>query len=462
MRVIKTWEVELAKELETLRRQLCLTEAPLPNNKLKDAHLRVFGTVLTPIEAVRRILAEVKEKGDEAVLLYGSVFDGVCITKDQLRLSDEDIEGAYKQVSSSFLKALRKTKKNITTFQRHVKLKAPKGLSRDGRRLELLYRPIEKVGIYVPGGKASYPSTVLMCAVPAREAGVEKIIMTTPPGSDGQVAPERLVAAREAGVDEVYRVGGVQAIGAMAFGTQTIPKVDKIVGPGNLFVTLAKKEVYGHVDIDMLAGPSEVVIIADDSTRPTLIASDLISQAEHPGAAILITPHEGVAQEVVEGLERQLKSASGGPYLASVQESLDTLGLIIITRDLEEAIEISNTIAPEHIELLVKDVESALSRLRHAGSIFLGEDSPVAIGDYIAGPSHVLPTGGTARFFSGLTVNDFLKRSTVISYNNKALKKVAKEVITLAEAEGLPAHAQSVRVRLDDSTEVAKKANELI
>lgn len=445
MKVIKTWEVSTPggqRELEALRGRLNLTETPLPE-EMKNTHLRVFGKVLTPLEAVRRILTEVKEKGDEALLLYGSAFDGVSLAPEKFRVSEEEIKGACRRVSASFRRALRKTKKNISAFQRRIKIKAPKVLCRDGRRLELLYRPIEKVGIYVPGGKASYPSTVLMCAIPAREAGVEKIIMTTPPGRDGQVLPERLYAAREAGVDEIYRVGGVQAIGAMAFGTRTIPKVDKIVGPGNIFVTLAKKEVYGDVDIDMLAGPSEVVIIADDSTRPSIIASDLISQAEHPGSAILITPCEGVAREVKEELDRQLGSAS-----VSTRESLDNLGLIIITRDLEEATEISNTIAPEHVELLVKDTETALNRLRHAGSIFLGEDSPVAVGDYIAGPSHVLPTGGTARFFSGLTVNDFLKRSTVISYNREALREVAQEVITLAEAEGLPAHAQSVRIRL--------------
>ena len=445
MRVIKTWEVELPVELDALRRRLSLTETPLPD-EIKDTHLRVFGKVLSPLEAVRHILAEVKEKGDEAVLSYMNAFDGVSIPSERLRVSEEEIKRSYRQVSPSFRKALRKTRKNISAFQRRIKIKAPKGLCRDGRRLELLYRPIEKVGIYVPGGKASYPSTVLMCAIPAREAGVERIIMTTPPAKDGQVSPERLVAARESGVDEIYRVGGVQAIGAMAFGTQTIPKVDKIVGPGNVFVTLAKKEVYGEVDIDMLAGPSEVVVIADDSTSPAFIASDLISQAEHPGSAILVTPCEGVAQEVREELDRQLKGLAGRD---SARESLDRLGLIIITRDLEEAAGISNTIAPEHVELLGREAEALLDKIRHAGSIFLGEDSPVAVGDYIAGPSHVLPTGGTARFFSGLTVNDFLKRSAVISYNKEALKESAQEVITLAESEGLPAHAQSVRIRLE-------------
>jgi len=445
LRVIKTWEVELPVELDALRRRLSLTETPLPD-EIKDTHLRVFGKVLSPLEAVRRILAEVKEKGDEAVLSYMNAFDGISIPSERLRVSEEEIKRSYRQVSPSFRKALRKTRKNISAFQRRIKIKAPKGLCRDGRRLELLYRPIEKVGIYVPGGKASYPSTVLMCAIPAREAGVERIIMTTPPAKDGQVSPERLVAARESGVDEIYRVGGVQAIGAMAFGTRTIPKVDKIVGPGNVFVTLAKKEVYGEVDIDMLAGPSEVVVIADDSTSPAFIASDLISQAEHPGSAILVTPCEGVAQEVREELDRQLKGLAGRD---SARESLDRLGLIIITRDLEEAAGISNTIAPEHVELLGREAEALLDKIRHAGSIFLGEDSPVAVGDYIAGPSHVLPTGGTARFFSGLTVNDFLKRSAVISYNKEALKESAQEVITLAESEGLPAHAQSVRIRLE-------------
>ncbi len=447
MKVIKTWEVEFTRELESLRQRLGITESSL-SEKAKEVHLRAFGKVLPPIEAIRHILSEVKEKGDKALLFYGNVFDGVSVASEKLKIAEEEIEKAYSKVNSSLLKAIRKSKENISTFQRHIRLKAPSSFKRDGCLIELLYRPIERVGIYVPGGEASYPSTVLMCAVPAKEAGVEKIVMTTPPGKDGQVAPERLVAAREAGVDEIYRVGGVQAIGAMAFGTQSVPRVDKVVGPGNLFVTLAKKEVFGHVDIDMLAGPSEVVIIADDSSRPAFIASDLISQAEHPGVAILITPSEGVAQEVKEELERQLKSSPAKLKTTSAQKSLDAFGLIIVTRDLEEATEISNTIAPEHIELLVKDTESCLQRLIHVGSIFLGENSPVALGDYIAGPSHVLPTGGTARFFSGLTINDFFRRYAVISYNREALGEVAQEVITLAETEGLYAHAQSVRMRL--------------
>lgn len=444
MKIVRTSECEPAKLVAGIKRRLSPFEGPLTEES-REKTRKIFGQELLPLDSVRRVLADVKERGDEALLFYSCAFDGVTLTRENLKVKEADIEEACRGAKPSLLKALRKAKRNIAAFQRHIKPRAPRGLSGDGVSLQLLYRPIEKVGVYVPGGKASYPSTVLMCAIPARVAGVDRIIMTTPTGKDGRVSPDRLVAAREAGVDEIYKIGGVQAIGAMAFGTQTVPKVDKIVGPGNLFVTLAKKEVYGYVDVDMLAGPSEVVVVADGSADPSLIASDLLSQAEHPGSAILVTSSEKVAERVLEELNRQLEALPGRPL---IEESLGSLGLIIVTRGVKEALEIANNIAPEHMELQLKGARDYLSKVRHAGSIFLGDSTPVAVGDYMAGPSHVLPTGGTARFFSGLTVNDFIKRVSVLSYSRGALKETAPELITLAEVEGLPAHARSIRMRL--------------
>ncbi|MGR3294794.1 MAG: histidinol dehydrogenase, partial [Candidatus Bathyanammoxibius sp.] len=380
-----------------------------------------------------------------AVVSYGSAFDGVSIEADKLRVSDEEIKEAYTRVDKALLGAIKRAIDNITLFQRHIKVDTPDKSSTDGVSLELVYRPIENVGIYVPGGKASYPSTVLMCAVPARVAGVDRVIMCTPPGKDGKVSPERLVAAGEAGVKEIYKIGGVQAIAAMAFGTGTVPRVDKIVGPGNVFVTMAKKEVYGYVDIDLLAGPSEVVVLADEKAGAALIASDMLSQAEHPGAAMLVTPSSRLAEDVQVEINKQLTELSSKEI---AERSLESLGIMVVTGDMDEAVEIADGIAPEHVALHLEDPEAVLPRLRHAGTIFVGSFSPVAVGDYIAGPSHVLPTGGTARFFSGLGVNDFMRRSSVISYSKEALIEAAPDVITMAETEGLPAHAQSVRMRL--------------
>ncbi|MFQ5957327.1 MAG: histidinol dehydrogenase [Candidatus Brocadiales bacterium] len=445
MKVVSTLECDRTKLVAGIKRRLSAFEGHFVQSADTELATRIFGEKLSLIDSVRRILADVKERGDDAVVFYSCALDGTSITKDALSVSEEEIEDAYNKVDKSLLKALKRARDNITAFQDHIKINAPNTLSTDGISLELLYKPVEKVGIYVPGGKASYPSTVLMCAVPAHVAGVNRMIMCTPPGRDGTVSPERLVAAREAGVKDIYKIGGVQAIAALAFGTDTVPRVDKIVGPGNVFVTLAKKEVYGYVDIDMLAGPSEVVILADDKADAALIASDLLSQAEHPGAAMLVTPSGSLAEDVQAEINKQLGEL---PSRDLAEESLQGLGIMVVTRDMEEAVEVANSIAPEHIGLHLKDPDAVLPRLRHAGTIFLGSFSPVAVGDYIAGPSHVLPTGGTARFFSGLTVNDFLRRTSVISYSRDALRGVATEVIAMAEAEGLPAHAQSVRMRL--------------
>ena len=314
-------------------------------------------------------------------------------------------------------------------------------------RIEVKYNAIENIGIYVPGGSASYPSSVLMNAVPAKVAGVEKIVVVTPPGRDGTISAERLVACGEADVDEVYMIGGVHAIAALTFGTKTVPKVDKIVGPGNQFVTLAKREAYGHVGIDMLAGPSEVLIIADESANHAYVASDLLSQAEHaPGISILVTNSEVVANGVIQEISRQIETSSRKDM---IRESLDKFGFIILTKDMNEAVDISNTLAPEHLLVIVKNEDEVLSGLKHAGAIFAGPFTPVAVGDYFAGPSHVLPTGGTARFFSGLSVNDFLKRTSIISYSEEVLRAAADDIITIAESEGLHAHADSVRIRVN-------------
>ncbi len=447
MKIVSTSECDRTKLVDGIKRRLNTFEGSFAQDAGSDPELmsRVFGKELSPVDSVRRIVADVKEKGDQAVVSYGSAFDGVSIEADKLRVSDEEIKEAYTRVDKALLGAVKRAKDNITLFQRHIKVDTPDKSSTDGVSLELVYRPIENVGIYVPGGKASYPSTVLMCAVPARVAGVDRVIMCTPPGKDGKVSPERLVAAGEAGVKEIYKIGGVQAIAAMAFGTGTVPRVDKIVGPGNVFVTMAKKEVYGYVDIDLLAGPSEVVVLADEKAGAALIASDLLSQAEHPGAAILVTPSNRLAEDVQVQINKQLTELSSKEI---AERSLESLGIMVVTGDMDEAVEIADGIAPEHVALHLEDPEAMLPRLRHAGTIFVGSFSPVAVGDYIAGPSHVLPTGGTARFFSGLGVNDFMRRSSVISYSKEALIEAAPDVITMAETEGLPAHAQSVRMRL--------------
>ncbi|MEE9514390.1 MAG: histidinol dehydrogenase [Candidatus Brocadiales bacterium] len=446
MKIVSTSECDRTKLVEGIKKRLNTFEGFFARNVDAGTAAEVFGQKnLSAIDSVRRIIADVREKGDDAVLSYSSSFDGVSITRDELKVSEGEIEDACNRVDNSLLKAIKKAKDNISSFQDYIKIDSPGKFATDGVSLELIYKPVEKIGIYVPGGRASYPSTVLMCAVPAQIAGVERVVMCTPPDKDGKVSPERLDAAREAGVTDVYKIGGVQAIAAMAFGTDTVPKVDKIVGPGNVFVTMAKKEVYGYVDLDMLAGPSEVVVLADEKADAALIASDLLSQAEHPGAAILVTPSRQLAEGVLSEVKKQLVGLSTREL---TEESLKDLGIMVVTSDMEEAVDIANSIAPEHVELHLEDPEAVLPRLRHAGTIFVGSFSPVAVGDYVAGASHVLPTGGTARFFSGLGVNDFLRRSSVISYSRKALKEAAEDIITMAEAEGLPAHAQSVRMRL--------------
>jgi histidinol dehydrogenase len=404
---------------------------------------------------VRSILKNVREKGDEALVHYTQLFDGVRIPLQKLQVKRGEVKEAYRKVPPEFLRTLKKAALRIRRFHRSVskRLSTPyipqTARLEKGIRLGQMIRPIERVGIYVPGGKASYPSTVLMAAIPAKVAGVQEILMTTPPPKEG-ISPAILVAADLAGVDQIYRVGGAQAIAALAYGTASIPKVDKIVGPGNRYVATAKRLVYGAVDVDMVAGPSEIVIIADEATPSSYVAADLISQAEHDemALAILITPSKLFGEEVRKELERQLSSLKR-ERIASA--SLKRRGAILIVKDLDQAIELANRIAPEHLELSISNAPSLTKGVRHAGAIFLGPYTPEAIGDYMAGPNHILPTAGTARFSSPLGVEDFIKRTNLMQFTQSALRRFEKDVKRFAEWEGLEGHYRSVQVRVKRS-----------
>lgn len=398
--------------------------------------------------AVEEILANVREKGDSAVLEYTKKFDKAQLDQSTMKVSEKEIADAYNAVDPMLLDVIGKSKANITAFHEKQKENSWFSTGEDGVLLGQLYRPLGTVGIYVPGGTAVLTSTVLMTALPAKVAGVEKIVMATPPGSDGKIDPAVLVAAKEAGVDEIYKMGGAQAVAAMAFGTATVPKVDKIFGPGNIYVATAKRLIYGYCDIDMFAGPSEITVVADDSANPEYVAADLLSQAEHDvlSASILITPSEKLADAVVKEIERQYAGLSRKSIL---DRSLADYSAAIIVNDIDEAMDIVNRIAPEHLELCIEEPFSRLSCVKNAGAIFLGHWSPEPLGDYFAGPNHVLPTGGTARFFSPLNVADYVKKSSVISYTRQALEKAGDCVIRFAEYEKLDAHANAIKVRFD-------------
>lgn len=396
---------------------------------------------------VEEILADVKNNGDKSVINYTNKFDSTYVNKDNLLVKHEDIKAAYSKVDSDFLEALKEAAENIKFFhEKQVKnswmVTKEKGIVLGQRVL-----PIETVGIYVPGGTAAYPSSVLMNAIPAKVAGVNNIIMVTPPMKNGDINPNILVAADIAGVDKIYKTGGAQSIGALAFGTESIPKVDKIVGPGNIYVAIAKKLVYGNVDIDMIAGPSEILIIADEYANPDYIAADLMSQAEHDrlSSSILVTNSLSLAEKVNIKLKEQMETLSRKDIIT---DSIDNYGAIIIVNDLKEALAMSNNIAPEHLELCVKDPFNYLNDVKNAGSVFLGEYSPEPLGDYMAGPNHVLPTSGTARFFSALSVDNFIKKSSFSYYTKDALLDIGNKIIKLADTEGLDAHANSIKVRM--------------
>jgi len=405
-----------------------------------------YGDVLRRVED---IVGNVKKEGNSAVIKYTEMFDKVSLKEEELKVTPEEIEEAYGKVDRNLLEAIRKARENIEKFHEKQKEKSWFSTEDDGVILGQLVRPIEVMGIYVPGGTAAYPSSVLMCAMPAKVAGVGKIIMATPPGEGGKVNPVILVTACEAGVEEIYKVGGAQGVAAMAFGTETIPKVDKIVGPGNIYVATAKRIVYGYCDIDMIAGPSEIMVVADDTAEPAFVAADLLSQAEHDelASSVLVTTSEDIAKSVKGEIEKQ---AERQPRKEMILKSLENYGAIIIVDNLDSAAEVVNRIAPEHLELCIEDPFSFLGSVKNAGAIFLGNYSTESLGDYIAGPNHVLPTSGTARFFSPLNVSDFIKKSSIISYTRKALEKVKDDVILFAESEGLKAHADAVRVRFEE------------
>lgn len=400
-------------------------------------------------DAVNNILSNVKDNGDLALFEYTEKFDKVKLTAETIKVTDEEIAEAYEQVDDELIRVIRLAMKNIEDYHEMQKEESWFDSKPDGTILGQKITPLSRVGVYVPGGKAAYPSSVLMNVIPAKVAGVDEIIMCTPPGHDGKVYPTTLVSAKEAGVDTIYKVGGAQAIGALAYGTESISQVDKIVGPGNIFVALAKKAVFGYTGIDSVAGPSEILVLADETANPRYVAADLLSQAEHDqlASAILVTTSLEVAEKVqaeIEGFVKDLERKD------IIQASLDNYGYILIAEDMDTAIDAVNAIASEHLEIVTKDPFGTMTKVRNAGAIFLGESSSEPLGDYFAGPNHVLPTNGTARFFSPLGVDTFVKKSSIISYSRDALRNIHNEIETFAKAEGLTAHANSIKVRFED------------
>ena len=398
---------------------------------------------------VNDIIQNVREKRDVAIFEYTLKFDGATINQDNIRVTEEEIKEAYEQVDPKLLDVIRKALVNIRDY--HAKQKQYSWFDSDesGIILGQKVTPLKTVGVYVPGGKAVYPSSVLMNVIPAKVAGVSNIIMTTPCGRDGKVYPSTLVAAKEAGVDAIYKVGGAQAIAALAFGTESIPKVDKIVGPGNIYVALAKKAVFGYVSIDSIAGPSEIMVLADETANPRFVAADLLSQAEHDemASAILVTTSETLAEQVSVEVDKFVEVLSRKEI---IRKSLDNYGYILVADTMQDAIDTVNEIASEHLELVTKNPFETMTKIRNAGAIFIGEYSSEPLGDYFAGPNHVLPTNGTAKFFSPLGVDDFIKKSSIISYSREALEPVYKDIVQFAECEKLTAHANSIRVRFED------------
>lgn len=399
--------------------------------------------------SVKEILDKVKEEKDAAVFAYTAKFDGAELTADTIEVTDAEIEEAYAQVDDTLLTVIRKAKDNIESYHAKQRQNSWFDSKPDGTILGQKITPLHRVGVYVPGGKAVYPSSVLMNVMPAKVAGVDEIIMVTPPGKNGKVSPNTLVAAKEAGVDKIYKVGGAQAIAALAYGTESIPKVDKIVGPGNIYVALAKKAVYGHVSIDSIAGPSEILVVADETANPRYVAADLLSQAEHDelASAILVTTSEKLAHEVSDQVDGFLKELSRAEIIS---KSLDNYGYILLADTMEDVIDVANEIASEHLEIQTKNPFEVMTKIRNAGAIFIGEYASEPLGDYFAGPNHILPTNGTAKFFSPLSVDDFIKKSSIISYSREALQKVHKDIESFAKAEQLTAHSNSIHVRFEE------------
>lgn len=399
---------------------------------------------------VADIVANVRQNKDAAIFEYSKKFDGADINAGNILVTEDEIKEAYEKVDKTLLKVMQKSLVNIRSYHEKQKQNSWISTESNGAILGQKVTPLQKVGVYVPGGKAVYPSSVLMNIVPAKVAGVDEIIMTTPPGKDGKVNPSTLVAAKEAGADKIYKVGGAQAIAALAFGTESIPKVDKIVGPGNIYVALAKKAVFGYVNIDSIAGPSEILVLADETANARYVAADLLSQAEHDemASAILVTTSKELADEVSKEVDKFVAELSRKEI---IQKSLDQFGYILVAEDMETAIATANEIAPEHLEIITVNPFETMTKIRNAGAIFLGEYSSEPLGDYFAGPNHVLPTNGTAKFFSPLGVDAFVKKSSIISYSREALEPVYKDIVQFAECEQLTAHANSIRVRFEDN-----------
>ena len=443
MRIVNVKEVG-EQAIERLLTKAAFDEVEL-NPKIREANKKLFGADLTAAEVVDRIVGDVRRDGDAAVMKYTKLIDGADFQPKDFLVSEAEYEEARKAADPAVLASLRRAIENVRRYHEEQKPNSWMTYREKGSLLGQSVIPLDRVGIYVPGGTAAYPSSVVMNAVPAKVVGVRDLIMMVPP-RNGKINPYVLVAAQEIGVSKIYKIGGAQAIAAMAFGTETIPRVDKITGPGNIFVTLAKKAVYGHCDIDMLAGPSEILIVADQSADPEYTAADMLSQAEHDmlASSIVITDCEALAKKVAIEAEKQLAKL---PRQEIARASLDRNGLIVVAEDIMQAMHFANVSAPEHMELLTEQPFQLLPYVRHAGAVFLGAYSPEPLGDYFAGPDHILPTGGTARYYSCLNVETFMKRTSIISYTQPALQDVQQDIIRLAEAEGLQAHANAIRLR---------------
>lgn len=437
---------DIRAEMAKLREKLS-PRGDIVSQEGRKRTIEIFGEALTPVQVVQRICRDVEEKGLEAVLDYSTRIDRAELTAEEIRVPAADLAEAHAKADTKFLAAVRTVRDNITEFQRAILHKDQRVVRLGGYLLER-YLPLDRAGICVPGGAAAYPSTVLMTAVPAQVAGVKELAVVAPPTPFGAYNTDMLATCHELGITEVYRLGGAQAVAALAYGVEGLPRVDKIVGPGNLFVALAKKQVYGEVDIDSIAGPSEVVVIVDGSTRADYTAYDLMAQAEHaPGASVLIGWDEKVLRDAVAEVARQLDKVERG---ALARQSLEDFGAVILAKDADEACQLADEIAPEHLHVATENAEELLGKLRHAGAIFLGNYTPVALGDYAAGPSHVLPTSGTARFASGLSANDFLRPGSVIHFDRDGMERLAPAVRALATKEGLTAHRESVEIRLPE------------
>lgn len=458
VRQIDTRRDDAREMIAALRRQLS-TKGDVVSPQGRARTLAVFGAPLSPQQVVERICSDIRDQGLPALLEYTRKLDSVSITAGSLRVGQQELAEALAGADPPYLETLRRIRANILAYQTGILHRDASMKRAPGWELGLRYRPLRRVGVCIPGGAAAYPSSLLMTVVPAQAAGVPEIAVVVPPTPFGAYNASLLAACAVLGITEVYRIGGAQAVAALAYGVQGIEPVDKIVGPGNLFVALAKKHVYGEVDIDSIAGPSEVVLIADWTANPAYVASDLISQAEHaPGASILITWEAALLSRVRLALSEQLRRLARGDL---ARESLERFGALILTRDEDEAVELTNQIAPEHLHVSTAEPQRLAERLLNAGAIFLGHDTPVALGDYAAGPSHVLPTGGTARWASGLSANDFLKRTSIIQVDRRGLAALADDVRRMADVEGLTAHRLSVDIRLDDQSAAAKPARDL-